>query len=64
MKKEAALIQKELHLRTAESAREQVTAAVEEVKNDDSHVAICFDLQKILPSPVLTCSKVYYSRQL
>ena len=62
--KEAARFEKELHLRRAESARKQIVEAQEEVKNDDTHVAICFDLQKMLPSPVLTCSKVYYSRQL
>nr|XP_047139760.1 uncharacterized protein LOC124815282 [Hydra vulgaris] len=59
-----AVIQKELHLRKADLARQQITDAKEAVKDDASQLVICFDLQKMLPSPVLTCSKVYYSRQL
>lgn len=62
--KQAAITAKEFHLRQAESAKTEMEHAKEEVKGDPSHVAICFDLQKMLPTPILTCTKVYYSRQL
>jgi hypothetical protein len=29
-------------------------------KHSPNHQVICFDLQKTLPTPVLTCYKVYY----
>lgn len=62
--KQAAITAKELHLRRAEKAKTEMDKAKQEVKNDESHKALCFDLQKMLPTPVLTCTKAYYSRQL
>lgn len=62
--KRKALQEKELHLRKADLARQQIIDAQKVIKDDTSQIAICFDLQKMLPSPVLTCSRVYYSRQL
>lgn len=55
-------VDKEIHLRKAEAARH----AKEEAKNLNplTHIPICFDLQKTLPTPMVTCSKVYYLRQL
>ncbi|CAH1960881.1 unnamed protein product [Acanthoscelides obtectus] len=58
-------IQKEIHLRKAEQAR----SAKKDVKkldkdNPNTVNAICFDLEKTLSTPVLTCSKVFYLRQL
>ncbi|XP_050294278.1 uncharacterized protein LOC126734626 [Anthonomus grandis grandis] len=47
-------VQKEIHLRKAEKAR----------INPNTVNAICFDLEKTLPTRGLTCSKVYYLRQL
>lgn len=38
--------------------------SAEAAKTDPSRVAFAFDLQTTLPIPMLTCSKVYYSRQL
>lgn len=57
-----AATEKEVHLRRAE--------AVKTAKNsfrdlqDETHVAVCFDLQKMLPTPALHTSKAYYLRQL
>lgn len=58
------MVLKELHLRKAEAAREAKKKSAEAAKTDPSRVAFAFDLQKTLPTPMLTCSKVYYSRQL
>lgn len=55
---------KELHLRKAEKARSCKNDALAEAKEDASVKAICFDLEKTLPNPVLTCNKIYYLRQL
>lgn len=52
------------HLIEAESARSAKNQAREKSKEDPAIVAICFDLQKTLPTPMLTCNRVYYSRQL
>lgn len=52
------------HLMEAESARASKNQAQEKSKEDPALVAICFDLQKTLPTPMLTCNRVYYSRQL
>lgn len=58
-------LQKELHLRKAEAARDAKNRAKEYSKNDPNHnVSFCFDLQKTLATPLLTCSKAYYARQL
>lgn len=62
--KVAATTAKEFHLRQAESAKTEMEHAKKEVKDDRTHVAICFDLQKMLPTPILTCTRIYYSRQL
>lgn len=60
--KREAQIQKELHLRKAECAKQ----AKDECHNvsDDNQVALCFDLQKMMPTPHVTNSKAYYYRQL
>nr|XP_022906720.1 uncharacterized protein LOC111418411 isoform X1 [Onthophagus taurus] len=58
-------IQKDVHLRKAEKARSEKDDAKKLAKDNATTVkAICFDLEKTLPTPVLTCSKVYYLRQL
>lgn len=57
--------EKELHLRKAEKARSAKDDAKKFAKDNPNAIkAICFDLEKTLPTPVLTCSKVYYLRQL
>lgn len=56
---------KEFHQRRADNAREAKTAAKKySEENPDKVKAVCFDLQKTLPTPVLTCNKIYYARQL
>ncbi|CAH1983743.1 unnamed protein product [Acanthoscelides obtectus] len=58
-------IQKEIHLRKAEQARSAKNDVKKLGKDNPNTVnAICFDLEKTLPTPVLTCSKVFYLRQL
>lgn len=58
-------INKELHLRKAEKAIAAKTEAEDYAKENPTTVrSICFDLQKTLPTPVLTCNTVYYARQL
>lgn len=54
--------QKELHLGRAEAAR----LAKDNAKHieDNTHISICFDLQKTLPTPNLSNQKAYYFRQL
>ncbi|XP_050301041.1 uncharacterized protein LOC126739410 [Anthonomus grandis grandis] len=52
------------HLRQAEAAKNLKNAAKESARQCPEKRAICFDLQKTLPTPHLTCSKVYYLRQL
>jgi hypothetical protein len=53
------------YLQQAEAARMAKNKAKERAKElPDTTKTICFDLQKTLPTPVLTCSKVYYLRQL
>lgn len=48
----------------AEVTREAKKRLAEAAKTDPSRVASAFDLQKTLPTPMLTCNKVYYSCQL
>jgi hypothetical protein len=62
-KKQSAL-EKEVHLRKADSARDAYRIDVEDVKFSTSSVCIVFDLQKTLPTPKLQTSKVFYMRQL
>lgn len=61
---EKSKAEKEHHLVQAENARAAKKKAQEEAKANPAVVAICFDLQKTLPTPMLTCNKVYYARQL
>lgn len=56
--------EKEHHLTEAENARTAKKKAQEKSIEDPTVVAICFDLQKTLPTPMLTCNRVYYARQL
>lgn len=60
--KRQAQLQKEMHLRKAEAARQGKNESHN--NNDDSQVFICFDLQKTMPAPHMTNSKAYYCRQL
>lgn len=52
--------QREDHQKKAENVRNQI----EMDKEKPQTKVICFDLQKTLPTPVLTTSVVYYKRQL
>lgn len=56
--------EKEQHLISAEEGRSAKCAAQKEAKKNPAFKAICFDLQKTLACPVLTCNRVYYARQL
>lgn len=58
------ITKKELPLRKAESARKAKDDAVQLASTDKSMAVIVFDLEKTLPTPLLGCGKVYYSRQL
>lgn len=40
-----------------------IAKAKQDVEKDPEHIAICFDLQKLLPPPILTCSKVYITSE-
>lgn len=60
--KEQASLQKDLHIHKAEVARKAKNDCHN--INDESQVAICFDLQKTMPTPYVTSSKAYYCRQL
>lgn len=59
-----AKIKKEVHIKKAEKAREAKNEAKAAAAGSTHRVAICFDLQKTLPTPLLTNSKVFYLRQL
>lgn len=63
-KKSKLITKKELHLRKAESARKAKDEAVQLASTDKSMAVIVFDLEKTLPTPLLSCGKVYYRRQL
>lgn len=54
--------QKELHLHRAEAAR--LAKDYTKHTEDDTHISICFDLQKTLLTPNLSNQKAYYFRQL
>lgn len=56
--------QLELHLRRTDVARKAKDEASKQFENDKSTVVICFDLEKSIPTPNLTCSEIFYSRQL
>lgn len=62
--KQVAIVAKEIYLRKVESDKTEMENVKKEVTDDTSHVAVCFDLQKMLPTPVLTSTRVYYSRRL
>lgn len=58
-------VKKEFHLRQAEKARTAKNSAKQLAKDNPTKIrAVCFDLEKTLPTPMLTCSSVYYLRQL
>lgn len=59
-----AKIEKEVHLRKAEAAKTAKDEDASNFKDDPTTVVVCFDLQKTLATPSLTCKKAYYSRQL
>lgn len=61
---ENAKTQKELHLRKAELAKTVKDNDRNKFKDDPTTAVVCFDLQKTLATPSLTCKKAYYSRQL
>ena len=67
-KDEAALVQLhgkwELHLRKAERAYQQLKEDSALSRSDPNTMAVTFDLQQSLPTPVLTTNIVYYKRQL
>ncbi|KAJ8871823.1 hypothetical protein PR048_028163 [Dryococelus australis] len=62
--KKVAVTANKLHIRRAEKGRKKMDKAKQEVDNDESLKAVCVDLQKMPSTPVPTCTKVYYSRQL
>ena len=63
--KKVLLRDHEIHLRKVTAVKDLKSYATNLAKeNPQSRRAICFDLQKTLPTPFLTCSKVYYLRQL
>lgn len=47
-----------------QAAKDLKNVAKESAKHCPEKRAICFDLQMTLPTPYITCSKVYYLRQL
>lgn len=58
-------IDKELHQRKAEKGHEEKRQAKKLAQESAGEImAICFDLQKTLPTPCLTTNKVYYLRTL
>lgn len=57
--------QKELHLRKADLARQEMKKDGDEAKQPENETAaIAFDLMKTLPTPVLSTGITYYKRQL
>lgn len=60
--KDLARKQKELHLRKAEVIKELKEKSSKNTSKDT--VSICFDLQKMMPTPDVKNSKAYYMRQL
>jgi hypothetical protein len=63
--KEALITEREFHHRKAEAARDTKKKNIEEAKQSNGTKAVLtFDLQKILPTPVLSTGSAYYKRQL
>ena len=60
--RQQAEVQKQLHLRKAELARDAYKTDTS--CTDEDRQCIVFDLQKTLPTPHLNTNKVYYMRQL
>lgn len=60
--KKTAETEKELHLRKAEAAKDAKKEYSQ--ANDKDTICICFDLQKMMPTPNVKNSKAYYLRQL
>ena len=56
--------EKELHLRKAEAAKEGYSKDCSNAREDSDVTTFCFDIQKTLPTPVLTTGLVYYKRQM
>lgn len=55
-------VEHELHLKKAESARENMSADAEKSKTDNAFYVFTFDLEKSLAFPKLTCQIAYYKR--
>lgn len=63
-KKNDFIIEKELHLRKAESAMENMKLDIQNAKQNNDTTVIIFDLMKTLPTPVISTGICYYKRQL
>lgn len=57
-------VDRELHLRKAQSAKEEMKKDAEIGKTDNNITIIAFDLMKTLPTPNLSVGVCYYKRQL
>lgn len=65
VKGNAELLQKELHLRYAESIRQKMTEYTEiAISNPEDVHVITVDLQQTLPTPKLTVGHAFYCRKL
>ena len=62
--KENFILQKNQHLQYAEKARLSKEEAKTLACKEKTTVSFCFDLQKTLPTPVLTCGEIFYLRQM
>ena len=63
--KEALITEQALHHRKAEAAKNKKIKNIEEAKQSNGTKAVLtFDLQKTLPTPVLSTGIAYYKRQL
>lgn len=62
--KNAAILKKDYYLKNADRIRQNKNSKIELGKQSTYRVVITFDLQKTLPTPVLSWSQIYYSRQL
>ncbi|CAG9840465.1 unnamed protein product [Diabrotica balteata] len=55
---------KEIHLRKAESAMNNMKIDIQYAKENNDTIVIIFDLMKTLPTPVISTGICYYKRQL
>lgn len=62
--KESLLSEKERHLGTAESLRNEMKEDLERAKTDDKYETLTFDMEKTLPLPRIPTNIVFYKRQL